>query len=159
MANQFFQIRQMHELDLDSVYGLVQKTIQESYHEVYPVEAVEFFKNFHHKDGILKDAVNGYVVIAETNGEILGTGTLEDTSLKRVFVLPRHQHQGVGKLIAGDLIRKAELNRLPALYLDASLVSRRFWESMGFLILRETFIPVLNGNKLRYYEMAKNLKS
>jgi len=159
MTNQSLHVRQMRKLDLDFVYGLVQKTIQDSYHEVYPVEAVEFFKNFHHKDGILKDAVTGYIVIAESNGHMLGTGTLIDTTLKRVFVLPSHQHQGIGKLIAEELIRKAELNRLPALYLDASLVSRRFWESMGFLILRETFIPVLNDSKLRYYEMVKNLRS
>ena len=149
----------MRELDLPTVYELVQTTIQVSYHEIYPDEAVEFFRNYHHKDAILKDAMTGYTVIAKCGGAIVATGTLLDTNIRRVFVHPSYQHKGIGKLIARTLLRKAEMNLSMALDLDASLVSRRFWESMGFNILGEKFIPVSNDKKLIYYQMVKKLSS
>jgi hypothetical protein len=38
---------------LAAVYALVQKTIAVSYADVYPLEAIEFFKNHHSKENIL----------------------------------------------------------------------------------------------------------
>ena len=73
----------------------------------------------------------GYIVIAESNGEILGTGTLLGTNVRRVYVNPSHQHEGIGKLIVAELERRAlGLN----LDLAASLISRQFWESCGYQI-------------------------
>ncbi len=154
-----YQILQMREVDLSSVYELVQTTIQVSYHEIYPPEAIEYFKEYHQKDVILMDAMTGYTVLAKCGGAIVASGTLLDSNIRRVFVHPSYQHKGIGKLIWGELLRKAELNLLTVLELDASLVSRRFWESMGFHILGEKFIPVWNDKKLIYYQMVKTLPS
>jgi len=151
------QLRQMKESDLVSVYELVRNTIQVSYNEVYPVEAIEFFKNYHRKDFILQDAVEGYTIIGESDHEIIATGTLTGTNIRRVFVHPNHQHIGIGKLVVKQLEQKAAINKLSTLDLSSSLVSRRFWESVGFNFLRENYIPVSNEKKLIFYEMLKTL--
>jgi len=154
---QEIQIRPMKQADLQSVYVLIQNTIQLSYHKVYPVEAIEFFKNYHTKESIWNDAIEGYTAIAESNSKILGMGTLLSTSIRRVFVDPLHQHKGIGKFIVQELERKAVSEKLPALDLDSSLISRQFWESLGFILQKEDFIPVRNGKKLIFYRMAKTL--
>jgi N-acetylglutamate synthase-like GNAT family acetyltransferase len=151
-------LRQMKKSDLQSVHELVQKTIQVSYVDVYPPEAIEFFKNYHNQDNIFKDAASGYSIIAESDGLILGTGTLLEMNVRRVYIDPQHQHQGIGQLIVKKLEQKAKSERLEKLDLSASLKSRRFWETMGFVFVAEYFIPVANDKKLIYYEMAKTLK-
>jgi GNAT superfamily N-acetyltransferase len=147
----------MKEADLQSIYVLIQDTIQISYHKVYPVEAIEFFKNYHSKEGIWNDAISGYTAIAESNGEVVGTGILLGTNIRRVFVNPIHQHKGIGKLIVQELERKAVFEKLPVLGLASSLVSRQFWQSLSFILQKEDYIPLQDGKKLLFYRMAKTL--
>jgi len=79
------QIREFNKEDLRSVYRLIQHTIDTSYHEAYPREAIAFFKDYHSKEHILDDAATGYTVVAECNCEVLGTGTLLGINIRRVF--------------------------------------------------------------------------
>lgn len=151
------QIRRYNEEDLQSVYQLIQNTIDISYCGAYPAEAVEFFKDYHSEEQILNDAATGYTALAENNNELLGTGTLSGTHISRVFVSPLHQKRGIGKAIVQELERKASGEKPATLYLEASLVSRQFWESLGFAIQAEDFIPVRNDQELHFYRMAKTL--
>jgi hypothetical protein len=52
----------MKTTDLAAVYALVQSTIEVSYAGVYPPEAIEFFKNHHSQENIMKDIERGYIV-------------------------------------------------------------------------------------------------
>ena len=151
------QIRKFHEKDLQSVYRLIQNTIDISYHKAYPKEAIEFFKDYHSEEHILNDAVTGYTVVAECESDVLGTGTLFGTNIRRVFVNPLHQCKGIGRLIVQDLERRVLVGKIATLDLEASLVSRQFWESMGFTVQREDYVQVRKGQKLCYYRMIKTL--
>ena len=150
-------IRRLNQKDLQSVYKLIQNTIGISYSEAYPREAIEFFKNYHSKEQILDDTTNGYTLIAECNGEIIGTATLLGTNIRRVFVSPPHQHRGIGKLLVQELEKKALREKSTTLDLEASLVSKQFWESLGFTVHTEEYFPVRNDQKLHYYKMIKTL--
>ena len=152
-------IRQFRKKDLPAVYSLIQNTIDFSYTGVYPPEAVEFFKEYHSQNNILNDNVAGYGVVVESNGKVLGTGTLLKDNIRRVFVDPAYQKRGIGKLITQELEKKASIQKIVTLNLQASLVSRRFWESQGFTIQEERYIPVRNNQKLRFYEMLKTLNA
>jgi GNAT superfamily N-acetyltransferase len=152
------RLRKMKEAEFPAVYALVQNTIQVSYADVYPPEAIEFFINYHCPDIIRNDLNRGYIVIVESGGRILGTGTLLGTEVKRVFIDPGYQHQVIGKIIADKLERKARSEGLEKLDLSASLKSRRFWEALGFISSEEFSLPVANDKKLIYYEMVKTLK-
>lgn len=153
-----FRLRQMKEADLQSVYELVQNTIQVSYAGVYPPEAIVFFLDYHSTENILNDLNAGYIIFIESGGQILGTGTLLGTNVRRVFINPEYQRQGIGKIIADKLERKAGWEGLEKLDLSASLKSRRFWEAMGYFSAGEFSLPVGNDQKLVYYEMVKTLK-
>jgi N-acetylglutamate synthase-like GNAT family acetyltransferase len=155
--SQSIKLTQMKTTDLAAVYALVQKTIEVSYGGVYPPEAIEFFKNHHSRENILQDIAKGYIVMAESGGQILGTGTLLGTNVRRVFINPEYQRQGIGKIIAEKLERKARANGLAKLDLSASLKSRQFWEARGFTSTKEFALPVANGQKLIFYEMTKTL--
>ncbi len=155
--NQHIHLQQIKEAELQAVYELVQNTIEVSYAGVYPPEAIAFFKNHHCQENILKDLKAGYIVVVEAGGQILGTGTLSGTNVRRVFIHPEHQRQGIGKIIANKLERKAKSAGLAKLDLSASLKSRQFWEAMDFVSSGEFALPVANDRKLIYYEMTKML--
>ena len=151
------QLRQFNEEDLSSVYRLIQNTVDISYHGVYPIEAIEAFQNHHSEEQILSDAATGYTVVAESNNEILGTGTLYETNVRRVYISPHHQHKGIGRLIVEELEKKARTEKLTTLDLGASLVSRQFWESLGFVVKKEDYMPVRNNQKLHFFWMVKTI--
>ena len=138
-------IRKFERKEADFLYRMVQDTIDISYCKAYPPEAVEYFKEYHSIGDILNDATLGYTVIAQSDGEILGTGTLLGSNIRRVYVNPSHQHQSIGKLIVAELEKRALGEKILCLDLAASLVSRDFWASCGFLAQSEDFIPVRNG--------------
>jgi len=152
------KVRKFRKDDFDAVYELIQNTIDVSYHKIYPPKAIEFFKEFHSRDNILKDTAAGYTAVAERDGEILGTSTLINCHIQRTFVSPACQRQGIGGMLAQELERKASLRKRGDITLEASLVSRQFWEARGFTVQEETFIPVKNGQKLIYYNMSKKIK-
>ena len=155
---QYIQIREFNEEDISAVYKLIQDTIDISYHKVYSKEAIEFFKEHHSMEHILDDAVNGYTVIAENGGDILGTATLFGSNIRRVFVSSQYQHSGIGGLLVQDLEKNASFKRLTVVDLEASLSSKIFWESLGFMVWEEDYIPVRNNRALRYYKRFKPLK-
>ena len=155
---QHIQIREFDEEDLSSVYNLIQNTIDISYYKVYSKEAIEFFKAHHSLEHILDDAVKGYTIIAELESELLGTATLFGSNIRRVFVSPRYQLNGVGELLVQVLEKEASCKQLTVVDLEASISSKSFWESLGFIVREKDHIPVRNNRKLRYYKMFKTLQ-
>jgi predicted GNAT family N-acyltransferase len=75
----------------------------------------------------------------------------------RVFVEPALQKRGLGKLIMQKLEEKALSSAISIVKLDASLPSKKFYDSLGYVTLEETFLEVENGKKLDYYKMEKSL--
>lgn len=76
----------------------------------------------------------------------------------RVFVEPAFQKRGFGKLIMQKLEEKALSEGISVVKLDASLPSKKFYDSLGYVTLEETFLEVENNKRLDYYKMEKSLK-
>jgi citrate lyase synthetase len=152
------RIREFTGADAGQVFRLLQDTIEASYRGVYTEEGIKLFKDYHSLENIKTDAAAGYAVVAENNGEIIGTGTLTGSNVRRVYISPHNQHRGIGKLIAAELERKAAEENISTLDLSASPVSKRFWESVGYTLQEEKSIPLENNRELRYFYMKKPIK-
>ena len=150
-------MREFGRDDLQAVKRLIHKTIDISYHEVYPEEAIECFKDYHSEKHILNDARDGYTIILQANGKIIGTGTLLGTNIRRVFIDPSYQHKGFGKLVMYQLEERAAREEICVLDLSSSLVSKRLYDSLGYVTKKRDYIQVRNGQKLVYYAMVKTL--
>jgi GNAT superfamily N-acetyltransferase len=151
------KLREFRQEDVEALKRLIYKTIDISYHKVYPEEAIEYFKDYHTEEHILGDAIEGYTIILECDGKIVGTGTLLGTNIRRVFIDPSHQHKGLGKLVMHELEKRALEKGISILDLSASLVSKQFYDSSGYVTQKEDYIPVRNKQKLSYYAMVKTL--
>jgi len=152
-------VRRFKPSDRDIVKSLIERTIDACYSDVYCKEAVRFFKDWHCDDRILNEAKEGYTVVVEKNREIIATGTIVGDEIRRVFVEPAFQRQGFGKVIMRKLEAKALALRIPLVRLDASIPSKRFYDSLGYVILEETFLELKNNKRLDFYKMQRTLKS
>jgi len=149
------KLREFRRDDLETMKRLIYKTIEVYYSDVYPEEAIEYFKDYHSEEHILSDARDGYTIILECDGKIIGTGTLLGTNIRRVFIDPSYQHKGFGKSVMYKLEKRALAKGINILDLSASLVSKRFYDSLGYVTQKEDYIPVRNNQKLNYYAMVK----
>ena len=150
-------IREFNSSDPAAVVDLIHKTIDACYSDYYCAEAVQFFKDWHHNEKILKNAEEGFTIVLEQKGRIVGTGTLVDDEIVRVFVCPSSQKYGFGKLIMRKLEEKALSRCIEVVKLDASLPSKKFYDLLGYVTLEEAFVEVGNNKKLDYYKMQKIL--
>ena len=150
-------VRKFKPSDRDIVKSLIQKTIDACYSDVYCKEAVQFFKDWHCDNRILNDAKEGYTIVLQKNNHVVGTGTIVGDEIRRVFVEPAFQRQGFGKLIMRKLEAKALAFGIHLVRLGASIPSKRFYDSLGYVTLEETFLEVENRKRLDFYKMQKTL--
>jgi len=151
------KMRKFERADLAEVKNLIDQTIGACYRGVYCAEAVQFFKDWHCIDRILADAEEGYTVVAKQGGQVIGTGTIVGNEIKRVFVDPAFQNRGLGRLIMRELEGRAILMGIGVVNLDASLPSKKFYDSLGYITLEKTFREVENNKRLDFYRMEKTL--
>jgi len=151
------EIRRFKRRDLKEVKSLIDRTIEVSYRDAYPNEAIDFFKEYHSEEHILDDAEEGYSIVVVSNGRIVGTGTLLDTNIRRVFVDPSEQRRGIGKKIMGDQESRANKTGAEIVDLASSLTSKEFYDSLNYVCDEQTFIPLERDQKLVYYRMRKRL--
>lgn len=150
-------IRKFKRADLAEIKSLIDRTIETCYSGIYCEEAVKFFKDWHSGEKILNSAKKGYTIILEKDGRIIGTGTIVCDEIVRVFVAPAYQNRGFGKLLMKRLENIAHTGRIETVRLDASLPSKKFYDSLGYVALEKTFRAVENHKKLDYYKMQKVL--
>jgi len=63
----------------------------------------------------------------------------------------------IGRQIMAHLEARASSAGVSSVTLDASLPSKRFYDSLGYSTVEEASRPVANGESLRFYRMRKPL--
>jgi len=134
---------------------LIHRTIDICYCGHYCAEAVRFFKGYHSEQAIRRDAQEGCTVVLDRAGRILGTGTLVGDEIRRVFVDPASQRQGLGRLIMRHLEERAAASGVNSIRLDASLPSKAFYDRLGYATVEAAFLEVENGRRLDFFRMRK----
>jgi N-acetylglutamate synthase-like GNAT family acetyltransferase len=151
------RIRRFRRSDLVAVKELIYSTIDICYSADYTKEAVQYFKQYHCDKNILKGAAKGCTIVLEKNNRIIGTGTIIDNHIMRVFVNPKFQKRGLGKLIMNKLEDKAIYSGVNKVKLDASLPSKTFYDTLGYKTREKTYVKLENNKKLHYYKINKEL--
>lgn len=140
---------------ISDIYKLVHKTIEEIYTKYYSDEAVRFFLKFHSEENILKDISAGKVYAVTFEQDLIGTGTLDGDHIRRLFVLPQFQGQGIGTLIM-DSFENEIIKSHGAAWLDSSLPAGKFYSGRGYTVEEYKEHELENNKVLAYEIMCKN---
>lgn len=141
--------------DRETVHRLAQETISAIYPRYYPRGAVDFFLNHHHPEAIRRDIEKGLVYLATDENDVpVGTVTLRENEILRLFVLPQFQGKGYGKMLL-DFAENRVAEQFDTVIVDASLPAKSLYLKRGY---RETAYHRLlteNGDYLCYDVMEK----
>lgn len=150
-------IRSFIDGDMEGIQRLIYETIDTAYKNVYGPNAIQYFKDYHSNSHILADAKQGQMAVLDINGQIIGTGTICEQNICRVFISPPLQGLGFGRMVMESLEKEALLMGLHHLHLDASLPSQAFYRHLGYQTREERFIQLSENERLDYFYMEKAL--
>ncbi len=152
------QIIKADAIHLNTVYDIVQTTIDKIYPHYYPEGAVKFFKEHHCKKNIITDISNGYVYILVTESSVAaGTVTVKNNELNRLFVSPEFQGKGFGKALLNFAEDKI-FTSYDEIIISASLPSKNIYINRNYIETSYNQIATDCGDYLCYDEMRKYKK-
>ena len=147
-------IRQAETNDFEAVKHITQTTIRAVYPKYYPEGAVAFFCLHHSDERILADIESGKVYILDIDGRYVGTVTIDEIHINRLFVLPDCQHNGYGRMLM-DFAEEKILAQYGKIELDASFPAKQIYLKRGYKETEYNIIETANGDKLCYDVMVK----
>lgn len=147
-------IRQAIKMDLDIIKNITYETIQTIYPHYYPKGAVGFFMQHHNHENITADIDSGNVFIMEIDKTAVGTVTIKDIEICRLFVLPNYQRKGYGRALL-EFSEKHIWQKSKKIRLDASLPAKEIYLRRGYKEIESHSILALNGDYLCYDVMEK----
>ena len=142
--------------DFETVKDITQTTIKLVYPKYYPEGAVQFFCNHHADDRILNDIVAGKVYLFEADDVCVGTVTISNNEICRLFVLPEYQHKGYGRLLI-DYAEKMISKTNKTVVLDASFPAKKIYIKRGYEPTEYNMIETENGDYLCFDVMEESI--
>ena len=125
-------IKIAEEKDFDDVKKITRKTIMEIYPMYYPHGAVLFFAEHHSDENIMRDIRTGIVyLLISDEGIPVGTVTLTNNEIDRLFVLPSFQHRGYGRTLM-DMAEEKISSAYDVIVLHASLPAKCIYLNRGY---------------------------
>ena len=140
--------------DLPVIRLITQTTIRAVYPRYYPAGAVDFFSQHHSDEHIASDIAASRVYLLWAETEPVGTVTIADNNINRLFVLPEHQHRGYGKKLL-DFAEEKILENYDCIQMDASLPAKAIYLKRGYKETEYHIIETENGDCLCYDVMKR----
>jgi len=144
--------------DLDIIKQITQKTIAKIYPHYYPDGAVSFFINHHNENNIIDDIKKHCVFLCENlEKNIVGTVTIKNNEILRLFVLHEYQGNGYGK----ELLDFAEMTisyNYDEIKIDSSMPAKMIYLKRGYKEIEYHTIRTNDNDYLCYDSMKKESK-
>ena len=142
--------------DTKLVKHITQATIRAVYPHYYPEGAVDFFSAHHSDERIISDIEQGRVYLIFHGDIAVGSVTVADNEINRLFVLQEYQGQGFGRALM-DFAEKEIACRYDEIKLDASLPAKAIYKKRGYEEISYNIIKTDNGDYLCYDEMVRKI--
>lgn len=149
-------IRPATVVDLKDVCKIVISSIETVYPKYYPIGAVDLYLNYHNPDNIKNDITENKVYIIFNDGAVIGTVTIFENDISRLYVDPNYQKQGYGTLLL-DFAEKIISEKYDRAVLDCSLPAKNLYLKRGYKEIDYNCIKADNGDFLCYDKMEKIL--
>lgn len=143
--------------DAKAVCDVIHATINGIYTDIYPPRTVQFFKDFHSIESILERTQKGHVLVIEEDGVIAGTAASLENRIFGMFVLPKYQGRGFGRILMDALETQVKADGHVEAVLSMSLPSEGFYRGRGYVEFEEYTRDVGGGEMLVFSDAKKRL--
>jgi GNAT superfamily N-acetyltransferase len=144
--------------DFDTVKDIVHTTIKTIYPHYYPIGVVEFFLNHHSDDNIRKGIETETVLLLDIDGIIVGTGSIHENEISRMFVLPQFQGLSYGTSLMNEL-ENIIAKEHSEIVLHSSLPAYNLYIKRGYVPIKYDKIITPNKDVLCFNIMEKTIRS
>lgn len=98
-----------------------------------------------------------HTLVIEKNNHIVGFGNVGETGyLDRLFVDKNYLRQGIASTLVEQLEKYARMKGIVFMNTSASITSKPFFESQGYIVLEEQIVE-RKGVRIKRYLMEKKL--
>lgn len=143
--------------DFDTVKNIVHTTIKAIYPHYYPIGVVEFFLNHHSDDNIRKALETETILLLDVEGIIVGTGSIHENEIGRMFVLPQFQGLSYGTSLMNEL-EDIVAKEHSEIVLHSSLPAYNLYIKRGYAPIKYDKIITPNKDVLCFNIMEKPIK-
>ncbi|MDR2928622.1 MAG: GNAT family N-acetyltransferase [Cytophagaceae bacterium] len=153
-----YRLVSFSEEHTETMYDLIKRTLTGTYSSIYNTDFIDYFLSYNEPCNILSDSKNGHSVLCFSNRLLIGTGCVVNTNIRRVFVLPEYQRNGIGAHIVKYLEDKVKKNGLSFVELYAMLPVVEFYKKLCYTELFDCIYKTSDGNPVNYMRMIKLLR-
>lgn len=144
--------------DCELVRMITHTTIVEVYPRYYPRGAVDFFTAHHSPERIESDIGKGLVYLCkDAQGNTVGTVTVKENEILRLFVLPPFRGKGFGRELL-DFAERLVAKEHDEIAIDASFAAKAIYLKRGYRETEYHAIETPNGDFLCYDVMKKQTR-
>lgn len=140
--------------DLNEVNRIVVSSIKSVYPKYYPIVAVDLYLNYHNIDNIMNDITDNKVYVVCNNDLIIGTVTIKENDISRLYIDPDYQNHGYGSMLL-DYAEKIISEKYDSAVLDCSLPAKSLYLKRGYKEIYYNSLQGDNGDFLCYDGMEK----
>ncbi len=126
-------IRTFEPADATAVSQLIRRTMRESNSRDYPLDRLQPLIDYFSPEKVRRLSQERVCLVAEANGQLIGTAALEGTELVTFFVLPEYQGQGIGTRLLAAIEEQARTQAITHITVDASVTGVAFYAARGYL--------------------------
>ncbi len=133
------ETRRFQPSDAQETSLMIAKTLRESNSKDYSEEYINENINAHSAEVLIERANEGHSYVVCDNSKIIGCGTIAgywgsvtESILLTIFVLPTYQGKGVGRKIIETLEQDEYFLRAKRIEIPASITACEFYKKMGY---------------------------
>jgi len=145
------EIRRATAGDAEAVYEIVLGALLETNARDYPASVIGRLV-LTLPEGVASRLEEWHAYVAVVDGRIVGTGSLNDNTVRAVFVHPDYQGSGIGTKLMDAVENAANVQSVNMLSVRSSITAQTFYAKRGFKVVREAF-----SGEERTIVMSKNI--
>lgn len=149
-------IRSFRSVDAQAVSGVCLRNVWEILVRDYEPGALAVIAAGYAPEQIAAQAAQRLMLVAEVDGQVVGTAVLDQDRVRDVHVDVDYQRQGVGRTLMAAIEDAARRQGQPQLYLLAAVSAVAFYEKLGYVVVK-TLVNDVGGHPLPVVYMEKTL--
>ena len=132
-------IREARPEDALAISALIIAAIKETNAKDYPASFIEKLPENFSPEQITSRMLARKTYVSLKDGKITGTASLDKSTIRSVFVMPRFQGLGIGLALMKHIEELATKNEIKELTVPSSITAEAFYQKLGYAKVCEEY--------------------
>jgi N-acetylglutamate synthase-like GNAT family acetyltransferase len=132
-------IREARPEDAVAISALIISAIKETNAKDYPASFIDKLPENFSPEQIASRMLVRETYISVKDGKVTGTASLDKSTIRSVFVMPKLQGLGIGLALMKHIEELAAKNKVKELTVPSSITAEGFYQRLGYAKVREEY--------------------